>query len=429
MNTTPLQDTARPFLAAMAPALAALPPGGPLGVAVSGGSDSLALLLLLERWAAAAGRPLRVVTIDHGLRHGSAAEAETVAGLCALRGLPHATLRWQDWDGRGNLQANARSARRRLIARWAAGEGVEAVALGHTLDDQAETFLLRLARGSGVDGLSAMAPVSRLGGLLWLRPMLGLRRDALRLWLSGLGMCWAEDPSNADLRFDRVRTRAALATLEGLGIGAENLAATAARMARARLALESATGSLAGACVSVSPGGEVSLAPAAFAAAPEEIRLRLLADLLCWVGAESYRPRLTQLAPVAAAVAGGHIGAGLTLHGCILRARRGQVVIRREPGRVAAPVSVENGVWEKRWKLDILPPRAEGLKIAALGREGLSRVPDWRQTGAARETLLTTPAIWREDDLVAAPLAGLGNGFSFRLCGMPAGLAAVSLLH
>ena len=144
---------------------------GPLGVAVSGGGDSVALLLMLA--TVARGRPLAAVTVDHGLRPESGDEAAAVEALCAARGIPHATLRWNGWDGAGNLQDRARQARRTLIGAWARANGIGAVALGHTLDDQAETFLMRLARGSGVDGLSGMAPATRAEGVLWLRPLLG----------------------------------------------------------------------------------------------------------------------------------------------------------------------------------------------------------------------------------------------------------------
>ena len=206
-----------------------------------------------------------------------------MAALCAERGIPHTLLRWEEPAGAGNLQARAREARRRLIGDWARGRGIGAVALGHTLDDQAETFLLRLARGSGVDGLSGMAPVTRADGLVWLRPLLAVRRAALRDWLVARGVAWAEDASNADPRFERVRARAALPLLAPLGLGPERLAATAAAMARAREALERATAELAARAVEAGPAGDLALDPGALAGAPEEIRLRLLAAALCWV--------------------------------------------------------------------------------------------------------------------------------------------------
>ena len=259
-----------PLARAAAGVLDAAPPG-PIGVAVSGGGDSVALLLVALDWAAAAGRRVEAVTIDHGLRADSADEAAAVARLCAARDVDHAVLPWRDWTGRGNLQDAAREARRALIGAWARERGIGGVALGHTLDDQAETFLMRLARGSGVDGLAGMAPVAWAGGLAWLRPLLGTRRAELRDWLTAQGVGWAEDPSNADPAFDRVRARVALPLLAGLGLGPERLAATALNMARARAALEAATQDLAARAVVEGAAGDLVLDPKPFSEAPEEI--------------------------------------------------------------------------------------------------------------------------------------------------------------
>ena len=299
----------------------------------------------------------RAVTVDHGLRAESAAEAAAVAALCAGRGIPHDVLRWEGWDGRGNLQDQARQARRRLIAAWARGRGISAVALGHTLDDQAETLVMRLARGSGVDGLSGMLPVAEAEGIRWLRPLLGTRRAALRAWLEAQGVAWAEDPSNADARFDRVRARLALPVLAGLGIGPERLAATARAMARARAALERATADLARLCLADGGAGDLLLDPQPFAAGAEEVRLRLLSAALSWVSGAVYRPRLVRLEAALAAVEGGGVGHGLTLHGCVLRTRGGRVAIRRELARMAAAVPLAAGRWDGRWEIEGTPPR------------------------------------------------------------------------
>jgi tRNA(Ile)-lysidine synthase len=386
-------------------------PEGPLGVAVSGGGDSLALLLLLQ----ASGRSVEAVTVDHGLRPEAAVEAEAVARLCAERGIPHATLRWQGWTGRGNLQAAARAARRRLIAAWARERGLGAVALGHTLEDQAETFLLRLARGSGVDGLAAMGFATRGEGLLWLRPLLEARRADLRAWLAGQGVPWAEDPSNADPAFARVRARAALDPLATLGLAPERLASAAAAMARARAALEAATGALARACLAAGPAGDLTLDPAPWRSAPEEIRLRLLAAALGWVSGAPLRPRLAALTGVAGAIAAGRV-TGLTLHGCVLRAKGERVVLRREPERVGQPVPF-GAIWDARWS--VTGP-CEGAEIAALGTAGLAARPLWRDSGLAREALLTTPGVWRDGALRAAPILD-GPPFALRrVCEGPA---------
>lgn len=389
-------------------------PDGPVGVAVSGGGDSMALLLLLDAWAGETGRAIAAVTVDHGLRAGSPAEAAAVAELCAQRGVPHETRRWTGWDGRGNLQDRARRARRGLIADWARARGIGAVALGHTLEDQAETFLLRLARGSGVDGLSAMAAVAAAEGVTWLRPLLDLRRADLRAWLTAAGVAWAEDPRNADPAFDRVRARAALRPLAELGLGAARLAATAARMARARAALEQATRELAGRCLTIGPAGDVALDPGPIAAAPLDLRLRLLAGALCWVSGAGYRPRLAALEAALAAIEARRLGLGITLHGCVLRPARGGVAIRREPARVAPPVPLDAGRWDARWEYVGDPAPDANLSIGALGARGLAHFPEFRAGGVARETLLGAPALWRGEVPVAAPFVRPVAGVAFR---------------
>ena len=370
--------------------IARLPPG-PIGVAVSGGSDSLALLLMLRE----AGREVVAVTVDHRLRAGSAAEAERVAGLCDSRGIGHTTLVWEAPHEPGNLQARARQARRRLIVAWARDLGIRDIALGHTLDDQAETVLLRLARGSGVDGLAGMMASSTSQGLCWHRPFLGVRRAALRDWLTGLGVGWIDDPSNADLRFERVRIREAMPFLATLGLGPERLAATALSMARARAALEHETRALARTCLIDGGAGDLVLDPARLDGVPEELRLRLLASALGWVSGEVYRPRLARLQAALRILEAGEVGHGLTLHGCVLRARGGHVAIRREPSRVASAVPLAEGEWDGRWRLVGAAPEGEGLTIGALGAGGLRRIGA-HPPGLAREALATTPAIWRK---------------------------------
>ncbi len=194
--------------------------------------------------------------------------------------------------------------------------------------------------------------------MLWLRPLLGVRRAALRDWLVAEGVGWVEDPSNADPRFDRVRARAALPDLARLGLGPVRLAATAAAMARVRLALEQATAELARSCLTVGVAGDVEIATEPLVEAPAEIGLRLLAGALCWVAGAGYRPRLLRLEAALAAIRVGRLGLGLTLHGCVVRARRTRVVIRREPGRVGARVPLAAGaVWDGRWRL-VESPRA-----------------------------------------------------------------------
>jgi tRNA(Ile)-lysidine synthase len=366
-------------------------------------------MALLHALATRAGPPLHAVTVDHGLRPEAAAEARFVARTCAVLGVPHAVLRWQGWTGQGNLQDTARRARYRLIADWAAGQGIGRGALGHTRDDQAETVLMRLARGAGVDGLSAMAPVRDDLGVTWLRPFLGLGRSDLRGFLSDRGERWIEDPSNEDVRFDRVQARRVLAALAPLGIDAGGLADTAVRMASARAALDAFTLDAA-TRIAHEDRGDVLIERAGLAALPGEITRRLIVAALGWVASADYPPRAEALAETLAAL---ETAPRATLHGCLISCENGLLRVSREPAAVAGAVAPPGALWDGRWRLD--GPGTPGLQTRALGEAGLADCADWRDTGLPRRSLIATPAVWQGDRLIAAPLAGRPAGWRARL--------------
>ncbi len=213
------------------------PEGGTLGLAVSGGPDSLAMLLLAE--AAIPGQ-LEVATVDHGLRPASADECAMVARVCAERRIGCDVL--PVTVERGNLQASARAARYTALARWAPERGLSAIATAHHADDQAETILMRLNRGGGVAGLAGVRGRGTLPGsdIRLIRPVLGFRRAELAHVVERAGFAAANDPSNADARFDRVRLRQALAVTDWLD--PSSLAASASHLADADDALEWAAG-------------------------------------------------------------------------------------------------------------------------------------------------------------------------------------------
>jgi tRNA(Ile)-lysidine synthase len=395
-------EPAAAFAAAMASAFEGLPPPALL-LAVSGGGDSMALLHLAADWACGRGTALAVATVDHGLRAEAAGEAALVARAAAARGLPHDVLRWR-WDGAGNLQAAAREARFRLLAEAARARGAGAVLLAHTLDDQAETVLMRLARGSGVDGLAGMGAARDVHGVRFLRPLLGVRRAGLRALLAARGGAWAEDASNADLRYDRVRARAALEALAPLGLDACGLAETAARMAEARAALGTAARALAAPHLRVE-AGDVLLPVAVLAGAPAELRHRLLAHLLSVRAGRAYRPRYRPLRALACAVLAGRGG---VLHGCRVTVTRGVMRVTREHAAVAGAqvplAALAGGPWDGIWRLDGPAGAGADLTVGALGPAGLADLPR-PVADLPRATLMASPAIRRGGRLVAAPLA------------------------
>ncbi|MCV6594835.1 MAG: tRNA lysidine(34) synthetase TilS [Silicimonas sp.] len=378
------------------------PPGGQIGVAVSGGSDSLAMLTLMVE----AGWPVAAASVDHGLRDGSRGEAEHVARHCASLGVAHDILTWDQPDLSGNLQDKARQARYRLLAGWALARGIGAVALAHTMDDQAETFLMRLARGAGVDGLSGMAARREDRGVTWIRPLLTTRRAELRAFLEDRGHSWIDDPSNADPRFDRVKARAALSHLEGLGVTPVEIARSMANLSHASQDLRARAAEIAGR-ICREGTGDLVFDRAAFRLLSPEMGHRILTKALMYIGAEPYPPRreALELAEEAVRKCTNH-----TLHGCLLLISNMTLRITREWNAVRDVTAASDAPWDHRWVLD--GDHRKSLEIRALG-EAVKDTP-WRETGLPRQSLLASPAVWEGERLVAAPVAGFSQGWTAR---------------
>src|SRR3954471_14189753 len=258
-------------------------------LAVSGGPDSVALMWLGARWRRAQKRGPRLfaVTVDHGLRPEAAREARDVKRLAEALGLPHRTLRWTGPKPATGLPAAARDARYRLLAKAARACGATHILTPHTRDDQAETFLMRMARGSGVAGLAAMARQTERDGVVLARPLLHTAKSRLVATLTEAGIGFAIDPSNADPGFTRPRLRALLPALAAEGCDARNLARLASRLARANAALELLVDG-AERFLALKDGGAVQggFDAGAFAALPDEIRLRLLLRAIDRIGHE-----------------------------------------------------------------------------------------------------------------------------------------------
>ncbi len=289
-------DAAERFRADLA---ALIGPDGPaasrLGVAVSGGPDSLALLLLARD--ALGANAVMAATVDHRLRPEAADEARFVARLCVSFAIPHATLTPAQPIA-GNLQSSARAARYALLEGWAQANDIAAIATAHHADDQAETLLMRLNRGAGVGGLAGVRASRTANGIRIVRPLLGWRRRELAAIVAAAGLDPIDDPSNHDERFDRVRLRRVLAEADWLDVPA--LARSATALAEADRALAWATARLRDSHVE-RDGDVLTLDPAL----PAELRRRLVLDLLAELSPASAPPRGPELDRFLAALAGG----------------------------------------------------------------------------------------------------------------------------
>ncbi len=415
---------ARSFAALLAP-LGPFEPSPRIAVAVSGGPDSLALCLLAARWAWARVGEVYGLTVDHRLRPESGAEAAQVRRWLAARGIAHRTLCWSGARPDGRIQERARAARLSLLAGWCRRARVLHLFLGHQREDQAGTVLQRIARGSGVDGLSAMAPVRLAleadgGGVRLLRPLLAVPREALTATLRQWGQPWLDDRSNRDTRHARPRLERVAALLEAEGLGAARLARTAARAAADRAALDRLCGALLARCARPSPAGFVALERRALREAPSALASRALARAIATVGGAPYPPRQERLDRLARRVLGDDPRAA-TLGGCRLVPRGGGILVCREPAaasevRPLAPG--ERALWDRRFVVSLGPAAAGGpFRVRRLGPDGLTRVRALaREAGRplqsdhvpapARPSL---PALFGLDGPLAVPHLGFGR--------------------
>lgn len=286
-DSTPVSD-------AEAAALFADLKGQPaLVLAVSGGPDSTALMLLAARWRASLkqGPKLIAVTVDHGLRPQAKQEAAAVATLARKLKLAHRTLRWTGRKPKAGLQQAAREARYRLLSEATRKARATHILTAHTLDDQAETVLIRMARGSGITGLGAMArsapvPGDGTGKTVLVRPLLDLPKSRLIATLKAAKISFAEDPSNRDPRFTRARLRGVMPVLGEEGLDARRLALLARRLKRADDALEQAVAAAEELLVLKSGQGAVTYDRTKYGLMPDEIALRLLGRAVARHGTE-----------------------------------------------------------------------------------------------------------------------------------------------
>ena len=316
-------------------------------VAVSGGPDSMALLHLLAEWRDALGEgapALLAATIDHGLRPESAAEARFAAAAAAALGITHTTAKWTGRKPPRGLPAAARAARYHLlraIAEDAAPSAFSAVATAHTLEDQAETFLMRLARGSGVEGLAEMKRRRAIEPdehcfVMLVRPLLDIPKARLIATLQSRGATWVEDPSNARLDHERPRMRALLARLEQEGLAAPAIARTAQRLRRAEEALQFADGRFVEDLeIKVDREIYAEFDAQAFQEGPRLLRERLLARLITRFGGSTPPPELSEVEDLVVVLEGGE-AVRATLGGAVVSQGARAIRVWREAGRASA---------------------------------------------------------------------------------------------
>lgn len=387
-----------------------------IGAAVSGGPDSVALMLMLADWAKRAGKTVFVYTLDHGLRPEAAAECGFVANLAAQLGLTARILCWRGEKPVGGVQAAARAARYQLIGKAMHADGAEILVTAHHLGDQAETVLMRMAHGSGIGGLAGMGPLGTVEGVHVFRPLLAIDKGRLEALVAAAGITPVTDPSNSDRAYERVRWRGVVPQLANEGLSAARLGQFASRMARADAALKAYGDASFGTLVRVGRFGGLWMNREKLLALPDEITLRILRRAVSWAGAETRVFALQGVEKLAGDLNGASPGFRTTLGGTLIVLGDEDIGIMRETGRIqVGPIVLQPGaemVWDRRFHIhtdsaisDVRIESAAGLTRRELERfagEGVAETMD--EVGGA-------PLIRTHDDEVVA-LGGLAQNAS-----------------
>ena len=417
-----------------------------IAVAVSGGGDSIALAVLVQAWVKARNGEMLVLTVDHNLRPESAGEAIDVQVLMKERGIAHEILIWKGNKPSTHVQELAREARYALLLQACRRHGFPLLAVAHNLEDQIETFWMRLAHGSGIDGLSAMAPVRDLGGVSIIRPLLSFSREQLRATCTHHRIKWIEDPSNQNEKYLRVKLRQFEKTLADEGLTPARLSQTLQKLEDAREALQIMADQAASQCVLLHPEGYATLKISDWKSQPREVQRRILWQALKTIAVAPYPAGFEAMEQTRLDLHNPSF-AGKTLSGCeIFPGKKDEILIAREADAVEGRLRAEEGkIWDGRFIISgfhagspqmlSLP---ESLEVGALGGAGLSEL---RKGGISLPKLealpfkikRVLPALWQGENLLAVPHLsyyspacprGLKTG-QISFCNMPHGVKIV----
>lgn len=394
-----------------------------VGLAVSGGRDSVAMMRLVAaaREQVSPFPEIVVYSVDHGLRAAAAEECLQVGEWAGKLGLAHRILTWRGARPVANVQAMARDIRYRLLSDAAETDRVSALVTAHHLEDQAETFLLRLARGSGVRGLAAMSEASTVRGLVVLRPLLDVPREHLEAVLRASGQDWIEDPSNGQDRYGRIRIRKAGKSLATIGLTPRRIADTARSLQRAQAALDHYAARAVATAVRIHAHGFVSVNWPVLQDEPQEVALRVLAQMIEAVSGAEYSPRLIALERLSTRISDHRGGRRrvATLSGCAFERDRDHVWIYREAGRQGFPEATLQGgtslIWDRRFLVEGRGDRKLSGEIRALGAlapekqrvNGTMPACDLFPERTPKRAIATVPAFIVDNEIVQ-----IGGGFT-----------------
>jgi tRNA(Ile)-lysidine synthase len=379
----------------------------------------MALLLLSKQWAERHGGKITALIVDHRLRNDSTIEAEVVLGRAQHLGVKAFILTRDGEPIVSNIQAQARAARYRLLIDWCVRNGNLHLLLGHHRDDQAETLRMREERGSGVDGWAGMPSVLEYSDVRLLRPLLHIQKSRLEATVAEFNVMIVEDPSNRNLRFDRVRTRHSFAT----EADREMLSNRADRYGVLRFHRDEATATHFARSTEFYPEGYAILDPHSWRQGTDGIGLRALSTLCAMIGGRVHPPHRKKVERLLEAILRDVIGAGRTMSGCRIVPSKGKLLVLRELELIERDVMLDGKLlWDGRYRVELTRGRKR-LSIGKLGEEGVREVlgclPNLAGCHLPECVRPTLPAIWDLEGVYQVPHLSYSrdgegaNGLSF----------------
>jgi len=378
-----------------------------IAVAVSGGSDSLALALLLKDWVKGRQGVLTALTVDHGLRPESAKEAQQVSAWMAQHHIPHVILPWQEQKPIASLQESARHARYHLLEEWCRQEGYLHLCLAHHQEDQLETVIMRTRSQSGPFGIAGMSAILEKPHIRILRPLLSLSKRRLQQTLITQGQSWLEDPSNRNMRFQRSQLRALTSQFEQSLVVQNH-----AQFQRYRQSFEGWMNDFLAKEADVSPLGYASLKRDVFITLPNEFQLPVLLHILKTIGVGPYPPRTSSLTFLLDKLQDPKFRAA-TCHGVRISRHQEKFLFIREAKRVqdhydlTAPCRHEAVLFDQRIEVKLpalLDLNLSELSLKKIGEEGWSQLichhPEIKNLPIPKIALWSLPAAWRSSQIL-----------------------------
>jgi tRNA(Ile)-lysidine synthase len=387
----------------------------PMAVAVSGGPDSTALMFLVSQSKSFKNNNVTILVVDHSLRKDSANEARMVCSNAKTLGFKYKILQWRGDKPLAGIQEAARIARYNLMSSWCENNNIDTLFLGHHLGDQVETFLMRLSKGSGIDGLSSMSKISSYSNTTLVRPFLEVSKKNLIEIAKASKLKWISDPTNLNSQFQRARIRRILPILSKEGIDPHHINLVIKRMESAKQALNDITTIHISSFVKNMSDISYSLSYGCFSILPMEILLRILERLIMVASGSIYPPRRAKVESILSWLEKGGGVSAKTLSGTIIRRRKDYIIFYRElkgcqSQPVINPLTNRYLSWDNRFKIKL--NKSKKIEVKALGDEGIKILKSkkiLKKQGLNNIPLSawkSVPGLWSKKRLISVPSLG-----------------------